>query len=66
MVEERYNEKKPRLKKEDDRIEIPKSDCGGTNARVEGSSRFTSMFTQQGSKGINQDAMTVLEVIKIN
>ncbi|KAH7842590.1 hypothetical protein Vadar_007047 [Vaccinium darrowii] len=61
MVEERHNEKKTRLKKEDDRIDIPNSDCAGSNARVEGSSRFISMFTQQGRKGINQDAMTVLE-----
>lgn len=64
MAEERHNEKKTRLKKEDDRIDIPNSDCAGANARVEGSSRFISMFTQQGRKGINQDAMTVLEVKK--
>ncbi|XP_057982400.1 probable protein phosphatase 2C 65 [Malania oleifera] len=34
---------------------------GGAIVRLRGSSRFTSMFTQQGSKGINQDAMTVWE-----
>ncbi|GAV76897.1 PP2C domain-containing protein [Cephalotus follicularis] len=34
---------------------------GGSLVRLQGSSRYTSMFTQQGRKGINQDAMTVWE-----
>lgn len=35
----------------------------GAHVRVQGSSKFMSMFTQQGRKGVNQDAMTVWEVI---
>ncbi|CAK9150448.1 unnamed protein product [Ilex paraguariensis] len=31
----------------------------GARVRLQGSSRFASMFTQQGKKGTNQDAMTV-------
>ncbi|TKY65751.1 phosphatase 2C 65 [Spatholobus suberectus] len=34
---------------------------GGTLVRLKGSSRFVSMYTQQGQKGVNQDAMTVWE-----
>ncbi|KAA8517717.1 hypothetical protein F0562_015191 [Nyssa sinensis] len=34
---------------------------GDRGARSQGSSKFVSMFTQQGRKGINQDAMTVWE-----
>ena len=33
--------------------------------RLKGSSDHTCMYTQQGRKGINQDAMTVWEVIRI-
>uniref|UniRef100_A0A5B6Z6U0 PPM-type phosphatase domain-containing protein n=1 Tax=Davidia involucrata TaxID=16924 RepID=A0A5B6Z6U0_DAVIN len=35
---------------------IKNGDC---EARLQGSSKFVSMFTKQGRKGINQDAMTV-------
>ena len=35
----------------------------GASIRLQGSSAFVSMTTQQGKKGINQDAMTVWEVI---
>lgn len=35
----------------------------GANVRLHGSSKYVSMFSQQGKKGINQDAMTVWEVI---
>lgn len=35
---------------------------GGARVRLQGASTFISMFTQQGRKGINQDAMTVWEV----
>ncbi|CAL9002912.1 unnamed protein product, partial [Prunus brigantina] len=33
----------------------------GARIRLQGCSRFTSMYTQQGRKGINQDAMTIWE-----
>lgn len=33
----------------------------GARVRLQGSSMVTSMFTQQGRKGVNQDAMTVWE-----
>lgn len=66
MVEEVHNRKQTRTEKEDDHIDIPNSHCAGANVGVKGSSRFISMFTQQGRKGINQDAMTVLEVIQIH
>lgn len=35
---------------------------GGALVRLRGSSRFASMYSQQGQKGVNQDAMTVWEV----
>ncbi|KAG4922202.1 hypothetical protein JHK84_051049 [Glycine max] len=34
---------------------------GGALVRLRGSSRFVSMYAQQGQKGVNQDAMTVWE-----
>lgn len=34
----------------------------GARIRLRDSSGYTSMYTQQGRKGINQDAMTVWEV----
>lgn len=34
----------------------------GARVRLRGPSRYTSMYCQQGSKGINQDALTVWEV----
>ncbi|KAG5008486.1 hypothetical protein GLYMA_09G280700v4 [Glycine max] len=34
---------------------------GGALVRLRGSSRFASMYSQQGQKGVNQDAMTVWE-----
>lgn len=36
----------------------------GARVRLQGSSKYVSMFSQQGKKGVNQDAMTVWEVIK--
>ncbi|XP_019187571.1 PREDICTED: probable protein phosphatase 2C 65 [Ipomoea nil] len=33
----------------------------GARVRLHGSSRFVSMYSQQGKKGVNQDAMTVWE-----
>ncbi|CAI0474816.1 unnamed protein product [Linum tenue] len=33
----------------------------GARIRLHGASKFISMFTQQGKKGVNQDAMTVWE-----
>ncbi|XP_077217135.1 putative protein phosphatase 2C 73 [Tasmannia lanceolata] len=34
---------------------------GGARVRLQGFYKFASMFTQQGKKGINQDAMTIWE-----
>nr|GLL36832.1 probable protein phosphatase 2C 65 [Ipomoea trifida]GMD40030.1 probable protein phosphatase 2C 65 [Ipomoea batatas]GMD43300.1 probable protein phosphatase 2C 65 [Ipomoea batatas]GMD62774.1 probable protein phosphatase 2C 65 [Ipomoea batatas]GME08817.1 probable protein phosphatase 2C 65 [Ipomoea batatas] len=39
---------------------VGRGDCGA-RIRVHGSSRFVSMYSQQGKKGVNQDAMTVWE-----
>jgi hypothetical protein len=36
----------------------------GARVRLYGASKYTSMYTQQGRKVTNQDAMTVWEVIK--
>lgn len=38
---------------------------GGSRVRLGGNSMYTSMFSQGGRKGINQDAMTVWEVTVI-
>lgn len=35
---------------------------GGVRIRLQGSCTVASMYTQQGRKGINQDAMTLWEV----
>lgn len=35
----------------------------GARIRLKGSSKFTSMYSQRGRKGNNQDAMTVWEVV---
>ncbi|XP_060174523.1 probable protein phosphatase 2C 65 [Lycium barbarum] len=45
---------------EDDHGVIGKGDFGA-NIRLHGYSKFVSMYSQQGKKGINQDAMTVWE-----
>ncbi|KAF5471483.1 hypothetical protein F2P56_008271 [Juglans regia] len=42
-------------------IDIRRGSDAGDLIRLKGSSSFTSMYTQQGRKGINQDAMTVWE-----
>lgn len=47
----------------DDENIIFKGD-GGARVRLQGSSKYVSMFSQQGRKGVNQDAMTVWEVRK--
>ncbi|KAK7374006.1 hypothetical protein VNO80_07429 [Phaseolus coccineus] len=36
-------------------------ELGGALVRLRGSSKFVSMYTQQGQKGVNQDAMAVWE-----
>lgn len=36
----------------------------GARVRLQGSSKYISMFSQQGKKGVNQDAMTVWEVME--
>lgn len=35
---------------------------GGGRVMLEGSSKFVSMYSQKGTKGVNQDALTVWEV----
>ncbi|KAM7526547.1 hypothetical protein LguiA_016449 [Lonicera macranthoides] len=40
--------------------EVMEGDCGA-RVRLRGSSKYVSMFSQQGKKGVNQDAMTVWE-----
>ncbi|KAK4377607.1 hypothetical protein RND71_003903 [Anisodus tanguticus] len=45
---------------EDDHGVVGKGDFGA-NIRLHGYSKFVSMYSQQGKKGINQDAMTVWE-----
>jgi hypothetical protein len=37
----------------------------GAIVRLRGFSKVVSMYTQQGKKGVNQDSMTVWEVINI-
>ncbi|KAH9673200.1 putative protein phosphatase 2C 65 [Citrus sinensis] len=51
-----YNNKK--IGGEDDFVRVGDN---GASVRLQGSSKNISMFTQQGRKGINQDAMTVWE-----
>jgi len=41
--------------------QVMKGDCGAS-IRLQGFSDYVSMASQQGKKGINQDAMTVWEV----
>jgi hypothetical protein len=48
---------------EDEEDEMRYGDSGA-RIRLKGSSSHTSMHTQQGKKGINQDAMTIWEVRK--
>jgi len=35
---------------------------GGARVMLKGSSTFVSMYSQKGSKGVNQDALTVWQV----
>lgn len=56
---------------EDEEREVEHEDIvlrghAGARVRLQGSSKYVSMFTQQGKKGANQDAMTVWEVIHEN
>ncbi|WCJ27971.1 Protein phosphatase 2C family protein [Euphorbia peplus] len=53
-IEEREGE----MNEEDDQITIVDY---GARMRMQGCSKFISMYTQQGKKGTNQDAMTVWE-----
>lgn len=48
-----------------DNIDDVTYEHSGAMIRMRGSSRFVSMYTQQGKKGVNQDSMTVWEVIRI-
>ncbi|KAF7142674.1 hypothetical protein RHSIM_Rhsim05G0226300 [Rhododendron simsii] len=61
MAEEGQKGKENRAEKGSDHHHIQNAENSGVRVRFEGSSRFTSMFSQQGRKGINQDAMTVWE-----
>lgn len=61
-MEEDVDEREDEADEEDD---IRHGD-GGARIRLQGPSRFTSMYTQQGRKGINQDSMTVWEVTFIS
>lgn len=47
---------------EDDQEDDMRYGENGARIRLRGSSNYTSMYTQQGKKGINQDAMTIWEV----
>ncbi|CAH1432937.1 unnamed protein product [Lactuca virosa] len=48
------------IEPEDSNQVIAIGDCGA-RIRLQGSTKFISMFTRQGRKGVNQDAMTVWE-----
>ena len=58
-----YDQPKPNPKLEDEEENLQYGDFGA-RIRLQGCSDFTSMYTQQGRKGINQDAMTVWQVRK--
>ncbi|XP_052173817.1 probable protein phosphatase 2C 65 [Diospyros lotus] len=61
MVEGQHHDKAMiEVKREDDNA-IPSVHSSGAYVRLKGSSRYISMFSQQGRKGVNQDAMTVWE-----
>ncbi|KAF3448895.1 hypothetical protein FNV43_RR09611 [Rhamnella rubrinervis] len=53
-----YDQPKPKAKVEDEEESVQYGD-GGARIMLQGCSDFTSMYSQQGRKGINQDAMTV-------
>lgn len=55
------------VEEEDEEREVEHEDIilrghAGARVRHQGSSKYVSMYTQQGKKGTNQDAMTVWEV----
>lgn len=60
-MEERVVPKVYEVKEENDEENIQYGDCGA-RIRLDGFSDFTSMYTQQGRKGVNQDSMTVWQV----
>lgn len=62
VVVQRVYDHQP-TKVEDEEENVQYGDCGA-RIRLQGCSEFTSMYTQQGRKGINQDAMTVWQVRK--
>ncbi|KAL3826173.1 hypothetical protein ACJIZ3_022202 [Penstemon smallii] len=54
------------VEEEDEQREVEDEDIimrgdNGAHIRLQGSSNYVSMFTKQGKKGVNQDAMTVWE-----
>lgn len=51
--------------KDDEEQNPVRIEDNGDIVRIEGFSKTVSMYTQQGKKGINQDAMTVWEVINM-
>ncbi|MCD7470217.1 hypothetical protein HAX54_009931 [Datura stramonium] len=57
----RHNHNGEQKEAEDDHQSIVRRGDLGANVRLSGFSKFVSMYSQQGKKGINQDAMTVWE-----
>lgn len=60
VVENSLEDRDYDVVEEDDNVTIGDF---GARMRLQGASKFISMYTQQGKKGVNQDAMTVWEVI---
>lgn len=60
LVENSLEDRDYDVVEEDDNVTIGDF---GARMRLQGASKFISMYTQQGKKGVNQDAMTVWEVI---
>lgn len=53
---------KPKNIKSEDSNQVIAIDDYGARISLQGSTKFISMFTRQGRKGVNQDAITVWEV----
>lgn len=57
-MEDHAEEEEEEVDEEDDL----QDGAAGARIRLQGPSSFTSMYTHQGQKGPNQDAMTIWEV----
>lgn len=66
VEDDRYYMDDTEYEGDDDGNNIIRYADDGARIRMQGSSRYISMYTQQGRKGINQDAMTVWEVTKFD